>query len=248
MEEASKAGRFLDLYRQIEELLERRYAKENRLTSNVFIRFTSEKQGARYREELNLCREIRNVLSHHAAIQGQPVVEPAEGLIRVMERLSEELQKPPLAMDYATPAEQIIQASPRHRVRKLMTTMSEKGFSHIPVREEGAIRGVFSVSSVFDYVRRYPDRGLTEDTRVADFAEFLPVENHGERFLFAGPELTYWEAREVFGQVYKHRRLAVIFLTEDGSKTGRLLGMLTPWDVLGLDEEITAEEMVQPAQ
>lgn len=233
---------FLDLYREIEELLERRYAKESRPSSNVIMQFIQEKQGARYREELNLCREIRNVLSHHSTIQGQPVVEPAEGLIRIMEKLVEELREPPMALEYGTPASEILLATPQQRVLKLMAVMKEKGYSHVPVREKDQIQGIFSISSIFLYTLRYPDRPLTEDTRVEEFEEFLPADRHGEEFLFADPTMTYWEAREAFYTVRKHRRLAVIFITSDGTKKGRLLGMLTPWDVLGLDEAVGDQE------
>ena len=239
------AERFLDLYREIEELLEKRYARESSPGGNVILRFLQEKQGSRYREELNLCREIRNVLSHHSTIQGRPVVVPAPELLQVMERLIAELQEPPLALDYATPAEKIILTTPQQRVLRLMATMREKGYSHIPVRVKGKIQGVFSISSVFSYMLKYPAKPLSAETRVEEFSEFLPLDSHGERFLFAGPRLNYWEAREAFSQVRKNRRLAVIFLTSDGTKKGRLLGMLTPWDVLGREEEISADQEEQ---
>jgi CBS domain-containing protein len=239
------AERFLDLYRQIEELLERRYAKESRTTSNVIVQFIQEKQGSRYREELNLCREIRNVLSHHSTFQGQPVVEPADGVMQVMEQLVEELKKPPLALDYGTPADHLLWATPDERVLPLMETMREKGYSHIPVREANpktssqTVSGIFSTGSVFQYTLCHPERPITEETRLGDFREFLPIERHAEAFLFAKPDMNYWEAREAFSTVRKHRRLAAILITSDGTAGGRLKGMLTPWDVLGLEEAVT---------
>ena len=48
---------------------------------------------------------------------------------------------------------------------------------------------------------------------------------------------TYIEVRKRFEQVRgKNKRVAVIFITQDGRQDQPLLGMLTPWDVLGRDD------------
>ena len=35
------------------------------------------------------------------------------------------------------------------------------------------------------------------------------------------------------GNSVKNKRLAAIFITSDGTATGKLIGMLTPWDIIG---------------
>ena len=232
----SSAVEFLDLYRQVEELLEAKYGYESSSNSNVIMQFIQSRQGARYKEQLNLCREVRNVLSHHANVGGEPVVEPAAGLLASLRDLIGELSAPPLAMDFATPAEKIVMTTPKRKVLPLMVTMQEKGFSHIPIWYFGEMVGVFSTSTVFAFTVANPGKTLDEDTLVQEFAEFYPLAAHTERYLFATPDMSYWEAKEAFTKVTKHKRLAAIFLTDTGKATGKLLGMLTPWDVLGLDE------------
>ena len=232
----STADRFLDLYCRLEELLEHKYGYESSSTNNVIIQFIQSRQGSRYRDQLNICREIRNVLSHHSNIGGEPVVEPAGGLVAVLEEVIAELETPPTVMDYATKAENIVMTTPSRPVLELMRVMDKEGFSHIPIWYYGEMIGVFSRSTVFSYSLAHPDESLDAETKVEHFAEYYPIKCHMERFLFTTPEMTLWEAREAFRQVYKHKRLAVIFVTDSGTEKGTLLGMLTPWDVMGVDE------------
>ncbi len=231
----SRAEQFLDLYCRMEELLEHKYGYESSSTNNVVIQFCQSRQGMRYRDQLNLCREIRNVLSHHADINGEAVVEPAEGLVSILQAVVSELETPPMVLDFATAAEDIVMTTPSRNALELMGIMEKRGFSHIPIWYYGRMAGVFSRSTVFSYQLAHPGFVLDKSTKVEQFADFYPLDKHMERYLFTTPDMSVWEAREAFRQVYKHKRLAVIFVTDSGNAEGTLLGMLTPWDVLGID-------------
>lgn len=226
------AKEFLNLYRRVEELLEERYRSNNGIEGNVIMRFMKERQGARYREEMNLCREVRNILSHHSDIEGESVVTPAPALVQTLKKLVEELEAPPKALEYATRGNDVLTATMETPVLPLMQQMKDKGLSHVPILKGEHLKGVFSVSTVFSFRLSNPTADITEKTLVRDFAELLPVEMHGEQIKYANVRLTYWEAREAFSRIQKHKRLAVILLTDTGKPDGRLRGVLTPWDVL----------------
>lgn len=235
----NNAEEFLNLYSRMEELLEERLGVDNSNKVNVVIRFTQTRQGKRYKTDLNLCREVRNLLSHHADKGGKPVVEPAAELLDVLRKVIAELAQPPVALDYATQPKNVIMTSPTRYVLPLMRQMKERGLSHIPVWEGGKMTGVFSQSSVFHYMLDHPDSVITETTEVKEFAEYTPFSAHSERYLFEKADLTYWEAKDLFNQVLKNKRLAMIYITDTGKAKGKILGILSPWDVLGLEE--TAE-------
>ena len=82
---------FLRTYRVLEELLEIKYARSTRTTSSVVMEFLRDEDSLPFREPLDLCREVRNLLTHNAEPDGGPIVEPSEGLLRALERVVENL-------------------------------------------------------------------------------------------------------------------------------------------------------------
>ena len=119
--------------------------------------------------------------------------------------------------------------------------MEKHGFSHVPVLEKGGISGIFSMRGVFSYVLKHG--AIAQDTRVRDFGELLQINRlgGGERFLLLSASATYHDVRAAFERAgERDSRLAAVFITENGKLDEPLMGMLTPWDVLG--EKGSAEE------
>lgn len=235
---------FLEKYRVLEDLLSERYALEPRKHSSVVIEFASSREGELFKDRLDLCREIRNLLTHNAALDGEPVVTPARATVDMLDEIIAYVQRPPLAANWATSAERLLMTTLDEPALKLMRIMESRGFSHVPVTERGRITGVFSQSTVFSYTCRERGARIDERTRVGDMARFLPLERHSsERFLFMPADVSYLDAATAFtpGQE-RTKRVAAIFITETGAPDEPLIGMLTPWDILGKAKR----QIVQP--
>ena len=229
------AYEFLDLYKQLEDALENRLKLGDARRGSVIGDFMNSAEGAPWKERMNLCREIRNVMSHNADLDGEPVVAPSEAVVEALREILQAVRQPCPALDCATPADQLLMARLDDGAVSLMKKMEERGFSHVPVMYEGRFLGVFSVSTVFSAGLQGKRFSLTESTRVRDFEALLPVEKHiSERFCFLPEDALLPQAREAFETrgKEKRRRLAAVFLTSDGTSHGRLRGMLTPWDLL----------------
>lgn len=229
-----RAQEFLNRYRVLEELLSAKYSSEPRKHSSVVMEFIADAESAPCREQLDLCREIRNLITHNADCFGEVVVEPSQGVLESLDRIIEYVQRPPLALDFATPPEKILWAHMRDRVGDIMRTMEGRGFSHVPVSDGKGFCGVFSVSTVFSYVldRRMPSE--KEDLRIEDFGKLLPIECHlTERFLFVDKKTTYYDIKHEFEKTGPRcKRLAAVFITQSGAQKEPLMGIVTPWDAL----------------
>lgn len=230
---------FLDLYRQLEETLTQRFEESGRRSGSVIMDFINDDEGAPYREDLNACREVRNILTHHSSIDGMPIVEPSDALIHVLKEVIAYVKQPQSALDFATPREKLMVAHMDQNALKVMREMKKRGFSHVPVLKNGEFAGVFSVSTVFSYVIEEEDHSVDRQTKIEDFGNLLKLDQHAsERFEFASRRASYWDVRDRFekrkGQPPK--RLAAVFVTENGKFGERLLGMITPWDVIGQEQ------------
>ena len=71
----------------------------------------------------------------------------------------------------------------------------------------------------------------------ASSESFFDVRNHAsEVFAFVPPTNTVSDVQHRFRDTFKtHKRLAAVFITDDGTENGRLLGLITAWDVAGID-------------
>ncbi len=137
--------RFLNLYRDLEEVLGVKYQ-----TRSGAIQHFGAKEGARWQEELNLFREMRNLLSHHGKIEKEAPMQPSEPSIRILEEILEYAKHPPAALSIATLTDQLYCADGSELVTDLLEEMEQRGFSHIPVVDEKR-----RLTGVRDGVRAY---------------------------------------------------------------------------------------------
>ena len=228
-EAARRIDGFLDLYKQLEDALEDKYRNARRHYSSVVYEFEKDYESAPVRDKLEVCREIRNLLTHTANLDGEPVVEPSQPVVDALQEVLDFVKQPPLALEFATKGDQVMKAHMHQKVLRLMEVMDKNGYSHIPVLENGEFCGVFSVGCVFQYLLR-----IKPDTTVAELGKYIALPAHTENYQFVPKDATYISVRRIFERVRgKNKRVSVIFITEHGTPGEPLLGMVTPWDVLG---------------
>ncbi len=229
-----KSDEFLNLYRTLEEVLSEKYSDRTRNYGSVVVQFMNDAEGRQFKDKLNLCREIRNLLSHHPEVDGESIIEPSQAMLDILNEVINYVKRPPLAISYATPFENLLKASLNNNALTVMKKMERRGFSHVPVLEGGRFIGVFSVGTLFMYISDSNSVENIEKMEIGDFRKYLPFEAHTtERFRFIPESTTVIEAKTAFEQPQQRsRRLAALFITDNGSQGGRLLGMITPWDIL----------------
>lgn len=233
-EDRQRVDEFLDLYKQLEDLLEDKFRNARRRYSSVVLEYIRDEESLPVRDKLEVCREIRNLLTHSADLGGQPIVEPSQPVVDGLREALDILRRPALALDRAATGSRMMTATLDRKVLRLMEVMEKNGFSHIPVLQEGSLYGVFSAGTVFRYQLQHEGRSLNKNTTLGDLGSVLELSTAGEHYAFLPRNATVQQAKVLFQRVQgRNRRVSVIFLTEHGKRGERLLGMLTPWDVLG---------------
>ena len=229
----SNVREFLDLYNELERLLKKKYRKTDRRHPSLMMRFENEPEGRRRRDELELCRETRNLLSHSPLVDGEELVSPSDRLLDVLREIIAEVKNPPTARTICTPTEKLLLCTGRERVSDVIRAMREHGYSHVPILEDGVLDGVFSAGTLLACLAEGTET-YGADSLVADFARFLPPNvQRQESYRFAPPTATYYELKDEFEPKGPHKaRVAAIFVTSDGTPRGRVMGMITPWDMI----------------
>ena len=227
-----RAETFLSMYRVLEGMLGEKYSNSDKKTSSVVMMYIQDPESEPVRQKLDLCREVRNLLTHNADGSGNPVVEPSQALLDSLYEIISYVEKPQSALIYSTKAENILRAHPYDRILDVMRRMYKHGLSHVPVIADDRIQGVFSKSSIFRYL--IEKGSIAPDARIRELGESIKITGARDcRYIYLSPAATYIDARRQFENMRgRNNRLAAIFITETGDENGPLLGMITPWDVM----------------
>ncbi|OJU13089.1 MAG: hypothetical protein BGN88_08655 [Clostridiales bacterium 43-6] len=222
--------RFLELFKQLEDIAESKFPYRREFAVNNFI---NHPQNRSIRRELDYCREVRNFLVHTPKLGDEFSVVPSEKMVILLESLIHKANHPKLILDYAVKTANIFSVSLQDFVANVMREMRERGFSHIPVIKSGVVTGVFSENVIFQYIL---DHGMHElgDEPLSFFSDYLSLSNKSSvSYRFASRGTYFYEAEDLFEEASKHHeRIAMIFITETGNENEKLLGIITPWDIL----------------
>jgi len=218
---------FLNAYRELEEALEAKYGQRSGVVQSY-----AAGDGSRYYEELTLFRETRNLLSHHARIDGEHPVLPSESSLKKLLEIVDFVKNPPVALSVATPRESLFLAKMTDSIFYISDVMESRGYSHIPILEgDGSLKGVFSVGTLLTFAKDNKSRSFS-DLKISDLEGYIPTEKHTtEKFAFCKRDAAAEDIKKLFTHKgpFK-RRVAAVFVTSDGTPKGKLLGMITPWD------------------
>lgn len=226
---------FLDMYKRLEAAAERLVRSDSR--GSVVMQLARRREYADMREELDYCREVRNLLSHEVKVNGEYAVCPSESMLAFMQRVLDRVENPPRAIDRATPVSQLVTARREDRLLPLMQTMQKRNLSHVPLLENGRVCGIFSVGTVFQAFLEREALHVDEETTLAAFDDYLPLSRHlGQSFLFIPEDTLLAEASDIFDRAYhRDQKLKLLLLTRSGKEDEKLRAVLSPYDVLDKD-------------
>lgn len=227
---------FLDTYRRLEQALKnnKRYAQNNPY-ENAIVRFANTHEGKPYKISLDLIREVRNLLTHSPKIDGDFPIEPSSALYEKLEEILYLVEHPEPALNYAVRSDQIFRTSLQENALNVMRTMEKAGFSHVPVVFREKLIGVFSKTCVFSYLIHNVGKTVNETLAIGDFSRYIDFAyRNGDRYEFVAKDALAADIRDMFDISLNHRgrRISAVFITENGAAESKLLGMITPWDIL----------------
>ena len=230
-----QTSEFIDLFRQLEAALREAAVQEggSKEFGNLLSAMAKRDTFIQQRwNEIDLCRQIRNILSHFPTIAGRRPLVPDEALIAVLRETVEHIEHPIRAIDAAMKRANLFTASMQSPVREILWQMRKRGFSHVPVMEGEALAAVFSVGTIFTATCREKVPPMDLAT-IADFMpDIMPDRHENERYVFVSSTEPLNQVKEHFQRPKSRQKVAVVFVTADGGAQSPLQGMITPWDVI----------------
>ena len=193
-----------------------------------------------FREEIKYCQEVRNLLQHKQKIGGEYPVEPTREMISFLERTIASLKNRKKCGQIMVPLDRLFYKKSSDSVKGTLSKMKEISTGHVPVLDEnGKVCGVFTAFSLLHMIADKKGEPLGSDYSFSEAKNYVSLEHHNsEVYRFVEKNLYVDELKDIFERTYSGgKRLAMVFVTTNGKPDGKLLGTISPWDVLGKEDK-----------
>ena len=225
---------FRELCNKFEDLVRIKYKVKDE--EGAFYILSNQKEYKKFEKDINLIRKIRNLLSHgECKVEGKTAIEINENIIEKLKEIISLLENPPLvASRYIT---EMFVVDLEEQLENLIKTMNEKKISHVPVLDKDKkLVGVFSENTIFSKLSEDEIIEIGKEYKVKDYEKYIKLENHSsEYFDFIKRNEELASAQNLFNKsIKKDKKLVMLFVTENGKKNEKILGILTPWDLLDM--------------
>ena len=202
----------------------------------AFRHFSLQKENKKFKEDMQVIRNIRNLISHvECKIEGKAAIEINENIIEKFKEIISYLENPPLVTSrYIT---EMFVVDLEEKLEKLIKVMNEKKISHVPVLDKDKkLIGVFSENTIFSKLSEDEIIEIGKEYKVKDYEKYIKLENHSsEYFDFIKRNEELASAQNLFNKsIKKDKKLVMLFVTRNGKKNEEILGIITPWDLLDM--------------
>lgn len=224
---------FLNLYRRLEMYLNGKYhyadspIKEhiNRLSKSMI---RSEVDRA---DVLDFLRNLRNYLVHRNV---DAYVEVSTKALEFLKREIEAFESPVRASDVMLKEEKVYDVRLNDPTLEVLDAVYRNAYDVVPVvDEEKRVIGVFSLEVILKSIYRKKMGKIEKDSVLSDYREFIGIDDQiKERYEFVDPDEGIESIIRRFSGTGDKKKLKMLFVTESGTKSAPLKGIITPHDVI----------------
>lgn len=180
-------------------------------------------------------KSLRNLLTHQNNARNGKFIHLTDELYNTFASEVNKVMYPLKAIDIAISSDKIYKVNKDEKINTVIQTMLDNNYTCTPIiNENGRIEGVFSSHSLMLYFNRHKEE-IVEETKnitIGDLGEFCNLYNDPDiEYRFVSRNITVNEVSEMFKNNFnKNKRLEVVFITDKGKSTEKVLALLTHWD------------------
>lgn len=234
---------FIDCYNELDHYFRKILQVEMTVSHSVLLRkmkrinYTCKK----VYEELRSYAKLRNVIVHNVHdVHGRAIAEPNDEIVARYKKIRESIINPPLAYNnLAVDARRMYRVSKHESIIKVIGMMEESNYTFIPIIEDNVLIGIFSERTIFSYILEHKEIVLNENVSISRFMPYTNLDNYkDEDFRFVPRDIDVFEVKSLFSKNKTGKRIPIVFITEHGKYSEKILGMITPWDVAKYDYSV----------
>jgi len=221
--------RFLNAFIGIEQALEKIVKNKRRVPFYQLVDLAA-KTDPFVREiaiELKEYGDLRNAIVHER-IDDKPIAEPHQDVVERLERIRVLMHSPPTVEEsFLGP---VITCNLEDSISAAITKMHANSFSKLPVYKSHRFMGILTAEAVTYWLADH----LTAELNLAEVTveAVLRYLHNPDNYRFVPPTCSLVKVLKIF-EDFSHRgkRIQAVLISEDGTETGTLLGIITVFDL-----------------
>jgi predicted transcriptional regulator len=223
---------FLDYYNKIDSFLKKIEGYETYVSFSQKVKNTSNKVVKLNKDELLSFGELRNAIVHNPKFGNQAIAEPHDEIVFKIKELHEKITNPKKVIPEFQ--FEVLGARENDFVNDILIKMRNKSFSQFPVFNlENNVIELINTNTISRWLSiKLEENGtiMTENIKVADLINEIEFQKN---YKFISRNTSVYEAYDLFiNQINtKNRNLDVLFITNSGKETEKLLGLITIEDI-----------------
>lgn len=236
VEPETLARRFLDACAEIEQTLQRKYDLPRAGLGTVVRQAEKHDAVVRHnREALDMYVPLRNVMSHTAWQNGEPIASPLAETVAAIERLAEQIERPVQALTLST--RDPLTARSTDSLKATLSAMVQDDISQLPVYDDGD-RGVrlLTTNAIARWVAKHIDASGTVHIENGTLDDALTFSEGHEGLEFLTKTAS---AATAIDKLTKATPPAALVITENGRPHEGALGIVVAADLPKLVAAVT---------
>lgn len=231
------SDRFLASFNKIEKLLKRLYAQDHYIPFQRLVDLMSKNNAVvrRFRDDLKELAELRNAIVHERTDPVHTIAEPHDSTVSHILRIEQLIAEPPRVIPlFARPVKGFDLTD---SITEVLRVIKLERFSQFPIYENGRFRGLLSDKGIAFWLAQQLD------SKALVFSD-IPIHNvlasqkNRENYEFIDRNTTLYEVQDIFDRraISRKPRLDALLITHNGDPDQALLGIVTPWDLMGIED------------
>ena len=229
----TNSERFLAAFNQIEDRMEHMYKSDRYISFATLIHRLTPKSAIirEHVEDLELYAKLRNAIVHEKFEPGYVIAEPHLKEVEKIEKIARALSEYKTLKQLFNKGVTTFQQN--DPFEKVLAAVHQNNYSQFPIYKGSEFVGLLTVRGISNWLAATvkDDKGiLIAQTKVSDV---LHYEKQAFKYGFIKGSATLYDAAEQFKkQIDKGIQYHALLITENGKKHERLLGIVTPIDVV----------------
>ncbi len=224
------AEKFLDTFNFIEKHLKSKYNNGYYMPFGDLIRKVSAKEGVikRFREDLFVYSDLRNVMVHNSRINGQIIAEPLDDVIENIERIWNQIQHPEKVSKFK---KKVHYCFTDDKLSKALKFIHDHKISQIPIIEKGVIIDVLNSSHIADWLAA---KEIVSPSEV-NIGEVLENAGRNGNFEIISGNMSVFDAAEIYKNSYMkppaNWYYDALVITPTGKSDEQMIGIIVLKDI-----------------
>lgn len=187
----------------------------------------------RYEDDLREYGDLRNAIVHHRTSTEYVIAEPHDDVVAIMEEMEQALMHPHSVGEIF--GREVLTFQQSDSLSDALKVIHEKRFNQFPVFLGNDFKGLVTPVGITNFLasRIQEDSISLGKTTLEDI---LFHENERDNHRFISSDTSAYVAEEMFkSELSRGHRLEALLITQDGSPTNELVGIVTPFDILKIN-------------